>query len=93
MCGNCSCGGQLVREQWDNVTWLECRKCGAKWDEMVVSHIPTIRLLCRLERPSTGSFVDIEINVCGPSEHVDRNLGPMLTMVYPGWDLVSYCPA
>lgn len=93
MCGNCSCGGQLVREQWDNVTWLECRKCGAKWDEMVVSHIPTIRLLCRIERPSTGSFMDFEINMLGPKAEADKMLEPVLSMLYPDWDLVSVCPA
>lgn len=93
MCGNCSCGGQLVREQWDNVTWLECRKCGAKWDEMVVSHVPTFRLLCRLERPATGSSIDFEINLLGTREEAEKMVESVLSMVYPGWDLVSHCPA
>lgn len=56
-------------------------------------HVPTVYLLCRLERPFTGSFLDIEIGVRGNKDDIDKNLGPMLTMVYPGWELVSYCPA
>jgi hypothetical protein len=56
-------------------------------------HIPTVYLLCRLERPHTGSFLDIEIGVRGNKEDIDRNLEPTLSMVFPGWELVSYCPA
>lgn len=33
MSNNCTCGGVLRIERWDNVIWDECNKCGAKWDE------------------------------------------------------------
>jgi hypothetical protein len=33
MSNDCSCGGFLRFERWNDVVWDECSKCGAKWDE------------------------------------------------------------
>ena len=50
-----------------------------------------ITVLCRLERESTGSWLDVPITLNGGMEFVDENLEGILSMVYPGWDIVSYC--
>jgi hypothetical protein len=52
-----------------------------------------IYLLCRLERPHTGSWLDISIGLKGDIQFIETNLEGILSMVYPGWELVSYCPA
>ena len=52
-----------------------------------------IYILCRLERPHTGSWLDVTIGLNGGHEFIEQNLEGILSMVYPGWDLVSYCPA
>lgn len=41
MSNNCTCGGVLRPESWDNVVWDECNKCGAKWDERSAPAEPT----------------------------------------------------
>jgi hypothetical protein len=88
----CDCNN-LRREYWNNVTWLECNDCGTHWDTMEISHVPTFCLLCRLERPATGSTMDIEINLLGPRAEAEKMVESVLSMVHPGWDLVSHCPA
>lgn len=39
---NCTCGGSLRLEKWDNVVWDECNKCGAKWDERSASALEAL---------------------------------------------------
>ena len=41
MSNNCTCGGVLRPERWDNVVWDECNKCGAKWDGWSAATEPT----------------------------------------------------
>ena len=52
-----------------------------------------ISILCRLERESTGSWLDVTIRLNGGMEFINENIEGIVSMVYPGWDLVSYCPA
>ena len=47
----------------------------------------SFKVLCRLERESTGSWLDVEIEI-----RVIDDLEGILSMVYPGWELVSFCP-
>ncbi len=49
---------------------------------------------CRLERPSTGSWLETHVelpeNVC--EEHTMDLLDSAIEFLYPGWELLTYCP-
>jgi len=47
----------------------------------------SFKVLCRLEREFTGSWLDVSIEVRAMDD-----LEGILSMVYPGWELVSFCP-
>ena len=47
----------------------------------------SFKVLCRLEREFTGSWVDVLIEI----RAID-DLEGILSMLYPGWELSSFCP-